>query len=80
MDRADLLRWARDAGFMTGQMHLGDGSAGFDLVMPCVGSNCLVELQRFASRVAEEERDACARACEPFSAECVAAIQKRGTP
>ena len=59
MNRDDVLRLAREAGFATGTMDLADGSGSYPLVMP-YGNGCVVELERFADLVAAEEREACA--------------------
>ena len=63
MTRDDIIRMAREAGFITGVTH---ASSGFHhpFVHPVMFSTCLTELERFAALVAAAEREACAKVCE----------------
>ena len=59
MTRDDIIKLAREAGFITGETH---ASTGFHhpFVHPVVFASCLPELERFAALIAAAEREACA--------------------
>ena len=71
MNREDIIRMAREAGF---------GGGGF--VMPTHSGHITHELERFASLVASAEREACAKVCEaapePDGADLAERIRARG--
>jgi hypothetical protein len=58
MTREDITRMAREAGFLVDEADFitapKNGRIGFQ-----------IELERFAALVAEAEREACAKVCEP---------------
>lgn len=58
MNRADVLRMAREAGFQTGTRDLADGNGGMPFVQSVATGNFLVELERFAALAVEHERSA----------------------
>ena len=81
MNREDVIRMAREAGFRTGELHMQDGSGSWTFVTP-IGDGCIVELERFAAIVAAAEREACAQVCEAQNEtgahkRCAAAIRAR---
>lgn len=53
MTDTDIIRIAREAGFMTGTRDYANGKGGLPFVMPIGTSTCLPELARFAALVAE---------------------------
>lgn len=57
MTRDDIIRMAREAGFMTATVDTADGKSTWPLVVP-IGQGCIVELERFAALVAAAERAA----------------------
>ena len=57
MNREDIIRMAREAGF---------GGGGF--VMPTHSGHITHELEAFAALVAFAEREACAKVCEDLDA------------
>lgn len=63
MTRDDIIRMAREAGFRAGHIELYN-SDHMPFVAPCSATDCLPELERFATIVAAAERDACAKGCE----------------
>lgn len=63
MNRNDIIRMAREAGFITGVTHASNGFH-HPFVHPVVLASCLPELERFAALVAEHEREACAAIVE----------------
>ena len=81
MNREDIIRMAREAGF---------GGGGF--VMPTHAGHITHELERFATLVASAEREACAKVCEEMriyvgrnnavtqssAQDCATAIRARG--
>jgi hypothetical protein len=81
MNREDIIRMAREAGF---------GGGGF--VMPTHAGHITHELERFAALVAFAEREACVKVCEEMRTyvdrnnavtqasanECANAIRARG--
>lgn len=86
MNREDVIRMAREAGFRTGELHMQDGSGSWAFVTP-IGDGCIVELQKFYDLVAAAEREACAQVCDRLAAEvdkypseCAAAIRARSKP
>lgn len=95
MSRDELIAMAKEAGFRTGQIQLSNGPP-VPFIAPASGTNCMVELERFAALVAAAEREACAQVCDHYataldygsspythSRECkqaAAAIRARGTP
>jgi len=80
MNKDDIIRMAREAGFELNMWQLSVG---------CEATGTHEELERFAALVAEAERDACAKVCEDIDTEyegadvlatwCAAAIRARGT-
>ena len=92
MTRDDIIRMAREAGFRAGHIELY-GSDPMPFVAPCSATDCMPELERFASLVAAAEREACAQlveknadVCGPNTMLCdvlrgnAAAIRARGGP
>ena len=95
MTTNEIIAMAREAGFRTGQINLSNGPP-VPFIAPASGTNCMVELERFAALVAAKEREACAQVCDYYataldyggspythSRECkqaAAAIRARGTP
>lgn len=63
--RDDIIRMAREAGFMTAMVDGADGRPTWPLVAH-LGTGCIVELKRFAALVAAAEREACAQVCEGY--------------
>ena len=63
MTRDDIIRMAREAGFRAGHIELY-GSDPMPFVAPCSATDCLPELERFASLVAAAERADCAAVCK----------------
>ena len=61
--RDEIIKLAREAGFITGVTH---ASGGFHhpFAHPVTFATCLTELERFAALVAAAEREACAKVCE----------------
>ena len=59
MTRDEIIKLAREAGFITGVTH---ASSGFHhpFVHPVAFATCLTELERFAALVAAAEREQCA--------------------
>lgn len=53
MTDTDIIRMAREAGFMTGTRDYANGEGSLPFVMPIGTSTCLPELARFAALVAE---------------------------
>jgi len=64
IDRDDIIKLAREAGFITGVTHASSGYS-HPFVHPVAFPTCLVELERFAALVAAAEREACAKVCDP---------------
>ena len=58
MTRDDIIKLAREAGFITGVTHASSGYS-HPFVHPVAFPTCLVELERFAALVAAAEREAC---------------------
>lgn len=56
MNREEVIRMAREAGFRTGELHMQDGSGSWTFVTP-IGDGCIVELEKFAALVASAERE-----------------------
>lgn len=88
MTTDEIIAMAREAGFRTGQINLSNGPP-VPFIAPASGTNCMVELERFADLVAAAEREACALVCESewatdaeraFGGELAALIRARGTP
>lgn len=63
MTTDEIIAMAREAGFRTGQINLSNGPP-VPFIAPASGTNCMVELERFAALVAAAEREACALVCE----------------
>ena len=63
MTRDDIIRMAREAGFRAGHIELY-GSDPMPFVAPCSATDCMPELERFASLVAAAERADCAAVCK----------------
>ena len=59
MNREDIIRMAREAGW----------SVGGGFVMPTHAGHITHELERFATLVASAEREACIKACEQVTAD-----------
>mgnify|MGYP000160860232 FL=1 len=55
MSRDEIMAMAREAGFRTGQINLSNGPP-VPFIAPASGTNCMVELERFAALVAAAER------------------------
>lgn len=81
MTTDEIIAMAREAGFRTGQINLSNGPP-VPFIAPASGTNCMVELERFAALVAAAEREACALVCESWGGrdyeKCAAAIRARG--
>ena len=85
MTTNEIIAMAREAGFRTGQINLSNGPP-VPFIAPASGTNCMVELERFAALVAAREREACAQvamefrrgAGDPVCGEVAAAIRERG--
>lgn len=86
MSHDEIMAMAREAGFRTGQINLSNGSP-VPFITPASGTNCTVELERFAALVAAKEREACAQvamefrrgAGDPVCGEVAAAIRERNS-
>ena len=63
MTTNEIIAMAREAGFRTGQINLSNGPP-VPFIAPASGTNCMVELERFADLVAAKEREACAQVCD----------------
>jgi hypothetical protein len=82
MTRDDIIRMAREAGFRAGSILLSGGDP-LPFVGPVSSTDCLPELERFATLVAAAEREACAKAAErclfgPAARNMAATIRERG--
>lgn len=55
MTTDEIIAMAREAGFRTGQINLSNGPP-VPFIAPASGTNCMVELERFAALVAAAER------------------------
>lgn len=85
MTTDEIIAMAREAGFRTGQINLSNGPP-VPFIAPASGTNCMVELERFAALVAAAEREACAQvamefrrgAGDPVCGEVATAIRERG--
>ena len=66
MTRDDIIRMAREAGFITGFTHVSTG-LHHPFAHPAVFSSCLPELERFTALVVAAEREACAQVCDSAS-------------
>ncbi len=53
MTTDEIIAMAREAGFRTGQINLSNGPP-VPFIAPAYGTNCMVELERFAALVAAE--------------------------
>lgn len=53
MTTDEIIAMAREAGFRTGQINLSNGPP-VPFIAPASGTNCMVELERFAALVAAE--------------------------
>lgn len=69
MTRDDIIRMAREAGFRAGHIELYS-SDPMPFVAPCSATDCMPELERFASVVAAAEREACAQLVEKNADVC----------
>ena len=81
MTRDDIIRMAREAGFRAGHIELY-GSDPMPFVAPCSATDCMPELERFASLVAAAERADCAAICKDESkrlAESANRMEQRGS-
>ena len=58
MNRDDVIRLAREAGFRSGNITLSAGEP-IPFIAPLSATNCIVELENFAAIVAAAEREAC---------------------
>lgn len=63
MTRDDVIRMAREAGFRAGHIELYSGGP-LPFIAPTSATDCLPELERFASLISEAERERLARYCE----------------
>jgi len=63
MTRDDIIRMAGEAGFRAGHIELYN-SDPMPFVAPCSATDCMPELERFASLVAAAERADCAAVCK----------------
>ncbi len=83
MNRDDIIRMAREAGFRTGYIELYNGDP-LPFIAPCSATDCLPEIERFAAIVAAARRDECAKVCDELAGsdhlphQCAAAIRARG--
>lgn len=86
MSHDEIMAMAREAGFRTGQINLSNGPP-VPFIAPASGTNCMVELERFAALVAAKEREACAQvamefrrgAGDPVCGEVATAIRERNS-
>ena len=86
MTRDDIIRMAREAGFRAGHIELYSGGP-LPFIAPTSATDCMPELERFASLVASSERDAIlskATTAHAVDANCaivlVADIRARSAP
>ena len=63
MTRDDIIRMAREAGFRAGHIELYSGGP-MPFIAPTSATDCMPELERFASLVAAAERADCAAVCK----------------
>ena len=70
MSHDEIMAMAREAGFRTGQINLSNGPP-VPFIAPASGTNCMVELERFAALVAAAEREACAQVCRSEMARAI---------
>lgn len=63
MTKDDIIRMAREAGFRAGHIELYSGSP-LHFIAPTSATDCMPELERFASLVAAAERAGCAAVCK----------------
>lgn len=66
MNRDDVLRLAREAGFMTGVIHDRQGQPTYPLVQP-IGHGCINELECIIKLAVAAEREACAALAQEIS-------------
>ena len=66
MTRDDIIRMAREAGFRAGHIELYSGGP-LPFIAPISATDCMHELERFASLVAAAERADCAAICKDES-------------
>lgn len=86
MTTNEIIAMAREAGFRAGQINLSNGPP-VPFIAPASGTNCMVELERFAALVAAKEREACAQvamefrrgAGDPVCGEVATAIRERNS-
>lgn len=86
MSHDEIMAMAREAGFRTGQINLSNGPP-VPFIAPASGTNCMVELERFAALVAAAEREACAQvamefrrgAGDPVCGEVATAVRERNS-
>ena len=69
MTRDDIVRMAREAGFRAGHIELYSGGP-LPFIAPILATDCMPELERFASVVAAAEREACAQLVEKNADVC----------
>ena len=63
MTRDDIIRMAREAGFRAGHIEIYSGGP-LPFIAPTSATDCMPELERFASIVAAAERADCAAVCK----------------
>lgn len=76
MNRDEIIRMAREAGFVTGTRDYADGQGGMPFVQSVATGTILNELERFASLVAEAERSACLSECEEQASKSMIAAER----
>lgn len=69
MNRDDIIHMAREAGFRAGHIELYSGGP-LPFIAPTSATDCMPELERFASVVAAAEREACAQLVEKNADVC----------
>ena len=69
MTRDDIVRMAREVGFRAGHIELYSGGP-LPFIAPTSATDCMQELERFASVVAAAEREACAQLVEKNADVC----------
>ena len=69
MTRDDIVRMAREAGFRAGHIELYSGGP-LPFIALISATDCMPELERFASVVAAAEREACAQLVEKNADVC----------
>ena len=67
MTQNEIIKMARESGFITGTKDYADGNGSVKYAVPVGTSGCLVELEKFAQLVAAKEREVCANQVQSWN-------------